>query len=426
MITDDDNENIILNKNNSLSQSEDSSKPNSDELKPIADSDNKPTSETKDTRISKSDELEPIVDSDNKPTFETKDTLVGKSDELEPIADSNNKPTSETKDTLIGKSDELKPEIDINKNDAVKPKMSAETKTFATPAKPVKAQTKAEDTPVSLQKKQQVNENNAADMQKNLNRQQTNHENSETRKAAIAEKAIITEGIEKKSFSSSLHKEPEARNSETAYFLSAVFSRNPVFVLMLGLGPALAVTTKLTNGIGLGIIVLITMLLSNVVISALRDFIPSKIRLPFYLTIIGSIASVIIIFVKAFFPDLANSLGIFLPLTAVNSVIFGSAENFACKKRIMSTALNSVGAGVGFMLVLILISFIREFFGTLHFDFSDFGLGVYGFDEISIFGVPIYKNADFFMLPAGAFITLGILLAVKQAVHNHFNKDVED
>lgn len=414
MITDDDNENIILNKNNSLSQSEDSSKPNSDELKPIADFDNKPTYETKDTWISKGDELEPIVDSDNKPTSETKDTRISKSDELEPIADSNNKPTSETKDTLIGKSDVFKQEV------------SAEIKTFAESAKPVKAQTKAEDTPVSLQKKQQVNENNAADMQKNPNRQQTNHENSETRKAAIAEKAIITEGIEKKSFSSSLHKEPEARNSETAYFLSAMFSRNPVFVLMLGLGPALAVTTKLTNGIGLGIIVLITMLLSNVAISALRDFIPSKIRLPFYLTIIGSIASVIIIFVKAFFPDLANSLGIFLPLTAVNSVIFGSAENFACKKRIMSTALNSVGAGVGFMLVLILISFIREFFGTLHFDFSDFGLGVYGFDEISIFGVPIYKNADFFMLPAGAFITVGILLAVKQAVHNHFNKDVED
>lgn len=404
MITDDDNENIILNKNNSLSQSEDSSKPNSDELKPIADFDNKPTYETKDTWISKGDELEPIVDSDNKPTSETKDTRISKSDELEPIADSNNKPTSETKDTLIGKSDVFKQEV------------SAEIKTFAESAKPVKAQTKAEDTPVSLQKKQQVNENNAADMQKNVNRNQN---------ASIDEKADI-ENESSPSATQTLRKEPEIENCETTYFLSAMFSRNPVFVLMLGLGPALAVTTKLTNGIGLGIIVLITMLLSNVVISALRDFIPSKIRLPFYLTIIGSIASVIIIFVKAFFPDLANSLGIFLPLTAVNSVIFGSAENFACKKRIMSTALNSVGAGVGFMLVLILISFIREFFGTLQFDFSDFGLGVYGFDEISICGVPIYKHADFFLLPAGAFITLGILLAVKQAVQNHFNKDIED
>jgi electron transport complex protein RnfE len=209
-------------------------------------------------------------------------------------------------------------------------------------------------------------------------------------------------------------------------FLSAMFSNNPVFVLLLGLGPALAVTTKLTNGIGLGIIVLLTTLLSNVVVSALKGFIPAKIRLPFYLTVTGSFVSIIIVFVKAFLPDLGTSLGIFLPLTAVNSVILERVEIFACKKKITNTILNSLGTGIGFMLFLILISFIREFFGTLQLDFSDFGLGVYGFEKISILGIPIYEQAKMFVMPAGAFLTLGLLLAVKQAIHNYSNKNIED
>jgi electron transport complex protein RnfE len=209
-------------------------------------------------------------------------------------------------------------------------------------------------------------------------------------------------------------------------FLSAMFSNNPVFVLLLGLGPALAVTTKLTNGIGLGIIVLLTTLLSNVVVSALKGFIPAKIRLPFYLTVTGSFVSIIIVFVKAFLPDLGTSLGIFLPLTAVNSVILERVEIFACKKKITNTILNSLGTGIGFMLFLILISFIREFFGTLQLDFSDFGLGVYGFEKISILGIPIYEQAKIFVMPAGAFLTLGFLLAVKQAIHNYSNKNIED
>ena len=209
-------------------------------------------------------------------------------------------------------------------------------------------------------------------------------------------------------------------------FLSAMFSHNPVFVLMLGLGPALAVTTKLTNGIALGLIVLLTTLLSNVVISALKGFIPAKIRLPFYLTVTGSFVSVIIIFIQTFLPSLASSLGIFLPLTAVNSVILERVEVFACKRKISNTVLNSLGTGIGFMLVLILISFIREFFGTLQLDFSDFGLGIYSIGEISILGFPIYEHAKIFATPAGAFLTLGLLLAVKQMIYNHSNKNIED
>ena len=85
-----------------------------------------------------------------------------------------------------------------------------------------------------------------------------------------------------------------------------------------------------------------------------------------------------------------------------------------------------MGTGIGFMLVLILISFIREFFGTLQLDFSDFGLGIYSIGEISILGFPIYEHAKIFATPAGAFLTLGLLLAVKQMIYNHSNKNIED
>ena len=246
-------------------------------------------------------------------------------------------------------------------------------------------------------------------------------------KTFVSNKNIKNENIQTDTYSEDdFVADSNEQSNNTKDFLSAMFSKNPVFVLMLGLGPALAVTTKLTNGIGLGLIVLITTLLSNITISSLKGFIPAKIRLPFYLTITGSFVSVIIIFVQTFFPDLAKSLGIFLPLTAVNSVILERAEVFSCKKKIVNALINSLGTGIGFMLVLILISFIREFLGTLQLDFSDFGLGIYGFDKVSILGIPIYEHAKIFVMPAGAFLTLGLLLAIKQAICNCSNKNIEE
>lgn len=319
-------------------------------------------------------------------------------------------------DSLPQPNDELKAENEITKNEAVSPVTPVKPKVFSESVNAAKSESK-DASPAN----QQSDKHNFTTLQYNRDMSSVDDKNA----------ADDDENVKKARFLADLKIESceaadNAEQSGATDFLSALFSRNPIFVLMLGLGPALAVTTKLTNGIGLGIIVLLITLLSNVIISALRNFIPPKIRLLFYLTIIGSVASVIIIFVETFLPDLANSLGIFLPLTAVSSVIFERAENFACKKKIVNTVLNSAGTGIGFMLVLVLISFIREFFGTLQLDFSDFGLGVYGFGKISICGVPIYEYATIFALPTGAFITVGTLLAVKQAVQNHFSKDIED
>ena len=269
-------------------------------------------------------------------------------------------------------------------------------------------------------------------IQNKIEKNEQNDKKVKSEKETAVEKISSSEVMEKKSllieeqFDEVKNDSEEEHNGNAKDFLSAMFSHNPVFVLMLGLGPALAVTTKLTNGIALGVIVLLTTLLSNVVISALKSFIPAKIRLPFYLTVTGTFVSVIIIFIQTFWPFLANSLGIFLPLTAVNSVILERVEVFACKRKISNTVLNSLGTGIGFMLVLILISFIREFFGTLQLDFSDFGLGIYSIGEISILGFPIYEQAKIFATPAGAFLTLGLLLAVKQMIYNHSNKNIED
>lgn len=443
MITDDDKKNIISDKSDSLPQSDgnsvakEKSEVKSDELKITIDSDNKLAD----------------VPNDNSSMAGIKNLQNGKSNATELKAEAKKNeiinPAAEMRNVPSDKGSATEVKAEIKKTEAVKPTVSVKqevpAKTESTSDSTNITMTENKDSaPVSLQKNLQTDKNASAVQQKSpqsdkivsdVEQKKSDAVRTNNKSIKSESNTSIAETVKKEAFSTSSYKEPEFDSRETinsaeqtgvADFLSAMFARNPVFVLMLGLGPALAVTTKLTNGIGLGIIVLLTTLLSNVVISALKSFIPTKIRLPFYLTITGSIASVIIIFVKAFLPDLANSLGIFLPLTAVNSVIFERAENFACRKKIVSTVLNSLGTGIGFMLVLILISFIREFFGTLQLDFSDFGLGVYGLGKISIFGVSIYEHAKIFTLPAGAFITVGILLAVKQAVQNHFNKDIEE
>lgn len=441
MITDDDKENIISDKSDSLPQSDGNlvakkkSEVKSDELKITVDSDNKLAD----------------VPNDNGGVAEIKNLQNGKSNAAEVKAEVKKNeiinPAAEMRNVPSDKGNVVEIKAEIKKTEAIKPtvsvKQEAPAKTENTYDSTNITMTENKNSAsVSLQKSLQTDRNASAVQQKSPQSDKIVSDVEQKKSDAVRTKSIksepntsIAENVKKETFPTSSYKEPRFDRNETTNnaeqtgatdFLSAMFARNPVFVLMLGLGPALAVTTKLTNGIGLGIIVLLTTLLSNVVISTLKSFIPTKIRLPFYLTITGSIASVIIIFVKAFLPDLANSLGIFLPLTAVNSVIFERAENFACRKKIISTVLNSLGTGIGFMLVLILISFIREFFGTLQLDFSDFGLGVYGLGKISIFGVSIYEHAKIFTLPAGAFITVGILLAVKQAVQNHFNKDIEE
>ncbi len=178
-----------------------------------------------------------------------------------------------------------------------------------------------------------------------------------------------------------------------------IISENPVFVLLLGMCPTLAVTTTASNAIGMGLAATVVLIGSNVVISCLRKLIPQKIRIAAYIVIIAGFVSVIEMLLKAYLPQLAQSLGLFIPLIVVNCIILGRAEAFASKNGIGASFLDGLGMGLGFTFALLVLAVIREIFGngTL-FGFSLFPEG--------------FQPAIMMILPPGGFITLGLVLAV--------------
>jgi len=182
-------------------------------------------------------------------------------------------------------------------------------------------------------------------------------------------------------------------------FTKGIWAKNPLFVVLLGLCPALAVTTSVKNGLAMGAAVIFVMTLSNIIISALRNQIPRAIRIPCFIMIIASFVTVAELLMKAYLPASINeSLGIFIPLIVVNCVIMYRAEDFAGKNNIFYSAIDGAGMGVGFTLALIIISAIREILG-----------------EGTIFGIKIfvsYQPAIVFIMAPGAFLILGLLLAL--------------
>lgn len=187
-------------------------------------------------------------------------------------------------------------------------------------------------------------------------------------------------------------------------FAKGLILSNPVFVLALGLCPTLAVSTSIDNALGMTLAVLIVLLGSNVIIAAIRNFVPSITRIPIFIVIIASLVTVVNLIFQANFPDLHEALGIFLPLVVVNCIILARAEAFASKNPIVSSLADALGITVGFMLALLMISFIRQTLGTG-------SLSVFGFH---FFTLPILgKNPiAIFILPAGAFLIIGLLMAL--------------
>ncbi len=180
--------------------------------------------------------------------------------------------------------------------------------------------------------------------------------------------------------------------------LKKIISENPVFVLLLGMCPVLAVTTTASNAIGMGLAATVVLIGSNVVISCLRKVIPQKIRIAAYIVIIAGFVTVIEMLLKAYFPALAQSLGLFIPLIVVNCIILGRAEAFASKNGIGASFMDGLGMGLGFTFALLVLAVIREILGngTL-FGFSLFPEG--------------FQPAIMMILPPGGFITLGLVLA---------------
>ena len=191
-------------------------------------------------------------------------------------------------------------------------------------------------------------------------------------------------------------------------FKKGIHIENPTFALLLGLCPTLAVSSSVRNGLGMGIAATLVLLGSNMIVSAVRSFIPAKIRIPCYIVIIATFVTIIELLLKAYFPVLDQALGIFVPLIVVNCIILGRAEAFAAKNNIIRSALDALGMGTGFLLALLAISSIRELFGA--------GT-LLGFEII-----PGAKPAIIMILPPGALLTLAFLIGLTNIMKEKRNE----
>ena len=187
-------------------------------------------------------------------------------------------------------------------------------------------------------------------------------------------------------------------------FTKGLIISNPVFVLALGLCPTLAVSTSIDNALGMSLAVLIVLMGANIIIAAIRNFVPSITRIPIFIVIIASLVTVVDLLFHANFPELHEALGIFLPLVVVNCIILARAEAFASKNPILHSVADALGMTVGFMLALLIISLIRQILGTGN-------LSVFGYH---FFTLPVLGKQPIAMLilPPGAFLIIGLLMAL--------------
>jgi electron transport complex protein RnfE len=191
-------------------------------------------------------------------------------------------------------------------------------------------------------------------------------------------------------------------------FTKGFIRENPIFIILLGLCPALAVSTQVVNALGMGAGVIFVLLGSNVFVSLLKNFIPPKVRIPSYIVIIASFVTIVDLTMAAYVPSLSKSLGVFVQLIVVNCVILGRAEAFASKQTLGSSVLDALGMGLGFTFGLVLIAFVREVFGAG--TITLFALG--GFDGVIEIPGLVNAPARVIGLAAGALLVVGYLKAV--------------
>lgn len=186
--------------------------------------------------------------------------------------------------------------------------------------------------------------------------------------------------------------------SNMKILVNGLIKENPTFVLMLGMCPTLATTTSAINGMSMGLATMVVLICSNVVISCIKNLTPDKVRIPVFIVVIASFVTILQLVIKAFLPDIDSALGLFIPLIVVNCIILGRAEAFACKNNPVASFFDGVGIGLGFTFALTLLGMVRELLGAG-----------------SLFGItllPETLNILIFVLPPGAFISLGFLIAI--------------
>lgn len=181
---------------------------------------------------------------------------------------------------------------------------------------------------------------------------------------------------------------------------NGIIKENPIFILMLGMCPTLAVTTSAVNGLGMGISTTIVLIMSNLLISLLRNIIPGRVRIPAFIVVVASLVTIVEMFIKAYVPALYETLGIYIPLIVVNCIILGRAEAYAGKYPVILSTFDGIGMGLGFTLGLTLIGLFRELLG------SGFAFGFRVTPEV-------FEPMTIFVLAPGAFFVLAALTAVQ-------------
>ena len=186
--------------------------------------------------------------------------------------------------------------------------------------------------------------------------------------------------------------------TKLSIILKGIIKENPTFGLVLGMCPTLGTTTSAMNGMGMGVATMAVLIMSNFVISCIKNLIPDKVRIPAFIVVIASFVTIIQMLMEAYVPSLYASLGVFIPLIVVNCIILGRAEAFASKNGPLDSILDGVGIGLGFTLSLTVIGAVRELLGSGSIFGFSFGIGDY---------MPLV-----FVLAPGAFLVLGYLMAL--------------
>ena len=186
-------------------------------------------------------------------------------------------------------------------------------------------------------------------------------------------------------------------------FKEGIITNNPVLVQLIGMCPTMATSTSLENGLGMGLAATSVLICSNFVVSHLRNIIPQKIRIASYVVIISVFVTAVEMLLKAFLPDIADSLGLFIPLIVVNCIILARAEAFASKNKPIPAAIDGLAMGLGFTFALAILSSVREILGAG-----------------TIYGIPLFgenfQPATLMIMPAGGFLALGFVIAAFQKI----------
>ena len=204
------------------------------------------------------------------------------------------------------------------------------------------------------------------------------------------------------------------QKSAAQIFLNGILKENPTLVLMLGMCPTLAVTTSAMNGLGMGLTTTVVLVLSNMIISLLRNIIPDKVRIPAFIVIIASFVTMVELLLEGFIPSLYDALGIYIPLIVVNCIILGRAEAFASKNSVILSIFDGLGMGLGFAIALTLIGAVREILGAGEL----FGLAILPVEEPIMLGsfALKFEPIRIFGLAPGAFFVVALLTAIQNKV----------